>query len=130
MASGLAWQSRNRPTAPFLTRDYVHLVADFIGVPATQLADNALLSGLLVAAASAAGVNATELPMLRDRQKGGLTAVLLHDDCHITVHAVPERQLLLVDVLAPRGLDGARALDVFARRLTAREIKRDSRERG
>ena len=75
-------------------------------------------------------MNATELPMLRDRQKGGLTAVLLHDDCHIAVHAVPERQLLLVDVLAPRGLDGARALDVFARRLTAREIKRDSRERG
>jgi S-adenosylmethionine/arginine decarboxylase-like enzyme len=129
MASGLAWQSRTRP--PFaLTRDYVHHVADFIGVPSTQLADQALLSGLLVAAASAAGVNAIGLPTVRERQGGGVTAALLHDDCHITIHAIPERQLLLVDVLAPRGLDGSRAVDVLARRLTAREVKRDSRERG
>lgn len=113
-----------------MTRDYVHFVADFIGVPSTQLADNALLSGLLVAAASAVGVNAIGLPTLRERQGGGVTAALLHDDCHITIHAIPERQLLLVDVLAPRGLDGARAVDVLARRLTAREIKRESRERG
>ena len=113
-----------------LPRDYIHFVADFIGVPISQLADTALVSGLVVAAASAAGVNAIGMPTLRERKAGGLSATLLHDDCHITVHAVPERELLLVDVLAPRTLDGDRALDVFARRLTAREIKRDSRERG
>ena len=113
-----------------MPRDYVLHVADFLGVPASQLADRSLLSGLLIAAASAAGVNAVELPALRERQGGGLTAALLHDDCHITVHALPERELLLVDVLVPRAVDGARALDVFARRLTAREIKRDTRERG
>ena len=113
-----------------MPRDYVHLVADFLGVPAMQLADTTLVSGLLVAAASAAGVNAAGMPTLRTRQSGGLAATLLHDDCHITVHAFPERELLLVDILAPRSLDGSRALDVFARRLTAREIKRDARERG
>jgi S-adenosylmethionine/arginine decarboxylase-like enzyme len=113
-----------------LSRDYVHLIADFLGVPAAQLGDNALVSGLLIAAAGAAGVNASEMPTLRIRHSGGLTAALLQDECHITVHSFPERELLLVDVLVPRGVDGALALDVFARRLTAREIKRDSRERG
>jgi S-adenosylmethionine/arginine decarboxylase-like enzyme len=113
-----------------VSSDYVHLVADFIGVPSNQLSDNALLSGLIVAAASAAGVNAIGMPTLRERHGGGITAALLHDDCHITLHAIPERQLLLVDVLAPRGIDGTRAVDVLVRRLTAREVKRDTRERG
>jgi hypothetical protein len=61
-----------------LARDYVHHVADFVGVPAAQFGDSAFVSGLLIAAASAAGVSAIGL----------------------------------------------------ARRLTAREIHRDARERG
>jgi S-adenosylmethionine/arginine decarboxylase-like enzyme len=112
-----------------LSREFQHIVADFLGVPANQLADRALISGLVVAAASAAGMNSGGLPTLRDRRSGGLTAALLHDDCHITVHAVPERELLLVDVLAPRTIDVTRAIDVFARRLTARHVHRDTRDR-
>lgn len=122
--------ARRVPTLTRLSGDYVHIVADFVGVPVQQLADRALLSGLLIAAASAAGVNPIGLPAMRERTAGGLAASLLHDDCHIIVHAVPERELLLVDVLAPRALDGARAVDVFARRLAAREVRRDTRERG
>ena len=112
-----------------LPREYQHIVADFHGVPANQLADRALISGLVVAAASAAGMNASGVPTMRERKSGGLTAALLHDDCHITVHAVPERELLLVDVLAPRTLDASRAVDVFARRLAARNVHRDARDR-
>lgn len=112
-----------------LSRDYQHIVADFHGVPANQLADRALISGLVVAAASAAGMNASGLPTMRDRTAGGLIAALLHDDCHITVHAVPEKELLLVDVLAPRSIDVSRAVDVFARRLAARSVHRDVRDR-
>lgn len=112
-----------------LSREYQHLTADFLGVPANQLADRALISGLVVAAASAAGMHAGGIPTMRDRSAGGLTAALLHDDCHITVHAVPERELLLVDVLAPRAIDASRAVDVFARRLTARNVHRDARDR-
>ena len=125
------WTARWNPTAGTLTlsRDYQHIVADFIGVPSNQLADRALISGLVVAAASAAGMNAAGVPIMRERKAGGITAAVLHDDCHITVHAVPERELLLVDVLAPRGLDASRAIDVFARRLTARNVHRDARDR-
>jgi S-adenosylmethionine/arginine decarboxylase-like enzyme len=112
-----------------LSRDYVHIVADFVGVPANQLADRALVSGLIVAAASAAGMNVPGVPTMRERKSGGLAAALLHDDCHITVHAVPERELLLLDVLAPKSIDASRAIDVFARRLTARHVHRDARER-
>jgi S-adenosylmethionine decarboxylase len=121
-----------RPSAGALTRlprDYQHIIADFTGVPANQLADRALISGLVVAAASAAGINVAGLPTMRERKAGGLTAALLHDDCHITVHAIPERELLLVDVLAPRTIDVSRAVDVFARRLTARNVHRDARDR-
>jgi hypothetical protein len=35
----------------------------------------------------------------------------------------------LVDVLAPRAIDASRAIDVFARRLTARHVHRDARDR-
>ena len=107
----------------------MHIVADFVGVPANQLADRTLVSGLVVAAAGAAGLNAPGVPTMRERQAGGLTAALLHDDCHITVHAIPERELLLLDVLAPKGIDVTRAIDVFARRLTARHVHKDARER-
>jgi S-adenosylmethionine/arginine decarboxylase-like enzyme len=111
-------------------RDYVHILADFVGVPPAQLSDRALMSGLLIAAASAAGMNVNGIPTVRDRKSGGLSAVLVHDDCHITAQSVPERELLLVDVLAPKLVDGRRALDVFARRLTAREMHSHSHERG
>lgn len=107
----------------------MHIVADFVGVPANQLSDRTLVSGLIVAAAGAAGMNAPGVPTMRERQAGGLTAALLHDDCHITVHAIPERELLLLDVLAPKGIDATRAVDVFARRLTARHVHKDARER-
>jgi S-adenosylmethionine/arginine decarboxylase-like enzyme len=121
-----------RPSAGVLTRvprEYQHIIADFFGVPANQLADRSLISGLVVAAASAAGMNVAGVPTMRERKAGGLTAALLHDDCHITVHAVPERELLLVDILAPRTIDVSRAVDVFARRLTARNVHRDARDR-
>src|SRR5207237_10288072 len=101
----------------------------FLGVPSNQLADRALISGLVVAAASAAGMNAPGLPTMRERKAGGITAALLHDDCHITVHAIPERELLLVDVLAPRAIDASRAIDLVARPPAAPRVRRDERER-
>jgi S-adenosylmethionine/arginine decarboxylase-like enzyme len=107
-----------------------HLVADFVGVPPQQLRDGALLHGLLIAAAGAAGLNAIGLPVARSRPDGGVGLMLLLDDYHIAAHAVPERQVLLLDVLAGSAADARRALDVFARRLTSREIRSDTRERG
>ena len=109
---------------------FAHVVADFIGVPVAQLRDASLLSGLLVAAAGAAGLPVIGTPIVRERHRGGVAAILLLDGCHLAAHTFPERGLLLLDVLAGDDHHGERALDVFARRLSAREIRRDVRLRG
>ena len=110
--------------------EFAHVVADFVGVPAKQLGDQSLLCGLLVAAAGAAGLPVMGSPIVRTRHTGGIAAILLLDGCHIAVHSFPERELLLLDVLTGEEHNGERALEVFARRLTAREIRRDTRTRG
>ena len=109
---------------------FTHLVADFHGVAPAQLRDGALVSGLLIAAAGAAGFSAMGAPLVRHLPHDGVAALLLLDTCHMSVHTVPERGLLLLDVLAPAAHDARKALDVFARRLSAREIRSDQRARG
>ena len=109
---------------------FSHLVADFIGVPAPQLRDGTLLRGLLIAAAGAAGFSAPEAPLVRQLPSDGLACLLLLDGCHISVHTFPERQVMLLDVLALATHDPRKALDVFARRVEATEIRSETRSRG
>ncbi len=109
---------------------FAHLVADVFGTPAAQLRDHGLVSGLMIAAAGAAGFSAMGVPVFRRLPNDGVAGLLLLDGCHIAVHTFPERELLLLDVLAPATHDVTKALDVFARRLSAREIRTDVRARG
>jgi S-adenosylmethionine/arginine decarboxylase-like enzyme len=106
-----------------------HLSAEFIGVPANQLRDGTLISGLMIAAASAIGFSSAGLPAVRD-ESGGLSAALLFESGHMVVHAVPERQTLLIDVVSPVSHDCRKAVDVFSRRLTPRDVKTVVRSRG
>lgn len=107
-----------------------HLSAEFIGVPADQLRDGTLISGLLIAAASAAGFSSFGMPALRDETAGSVSAALLLESGHIVVHAVPARQTLLLDVLSPASHDCRKAVDVFTRRLSSRDVKTLVRARG
>ena len=111
---------------------YTHLTAEFSGVPAEQLNDSTLLGGLLIAAASAASFSPLGVPVVRayPGASGGISAVLLLEHAHLAIHAVPERQTLLFDAVAPASHDFRKALDVFSRRLTARDITSESRGRG
>jgi S-adenosylmethionine decarboxylase len=109
---------------------YTHLIADLLGVPAAQLRDATLLSGLLIAAAGAAGFTTVGTPLVRQLPSDDVAGVLLLDGCHIAVHAFPKRELLLLDVLALGTSDPRKALDVFARRLTPRTIHSETRPRG
>lgn len=109
---------------------FVHLVADFIEVPPAQLRDASMLTGLLIAAAGAAGFSAMGTPQVRRLPHDGLAALLLLDGCHMSVHTFPDRALMLLDVLALATHDPRKALDVFARRVAAREIHSDQRARG
>jgi S-adenosylmethionine decarboxylase len=107
-----------------------HVSADLTGVGSGALRDAPLLSGLLIAAASAAGLNAAAAPVVRTGTGGGVSAVLLLDPCHVSVHSLPDRGLALVDVLAPDAVHAAKALDVFVRRLVPSNVKSETRMRG
>jgi S-adenosylmethionine/arginine decarboxylase-like enzyme len=110
---------------------YSHLTAQFRGVPIEQLRDTTLLGGLLIAAASAGGFSPIGVPAVKQRTgDGAVSAVLLLEGAHLTLHALPERQTLLFDMVAPPSHDFRKVMDVFARRLTARDITSDTRTRG
>jgi S-adenosylmethionine decarboxylase len=107
-----------------------HASADLAGVGSGALRDAALLSGLLIAAAGAAGLNAAGVPIVRTAPAGGISAVLLLDPCHVSIHSLPERGLALVDVLARDAAGAAKALDVFVRRLAPTTVTSETRMRG
>lgn len=120
-------RSDQRPAAP----THAQLSAEFTGVPVEQLRDATLLVGLLIAAASAGGFSPSGLPVVREhKSSGSVSAVLLLDDAHLVLHSVPSSRTLLLDLLAPTSHDFRKVLDVFARRLTARDVKSETRGRG
>ena len=107
-----------------------HVSADLTGVGSGALRDSALLSGLLIAAAGAAGLSAVGAPIVRSVPSGGISAVLLLDPCHVSVHSLPERGIALVDVLARDTAGAQKALEVFVRRLAPAAVTSDTRMRG
>jgi S-adenosylmethionine decarboxylase len=112
------------------TRSLTHLAADLSGVASGALRDATLLSGLLIAAASAAGFNTAAAPVVRTGSAGGVAAILLLDPGHLSVHSFPDRGLALVDVIAHDATSATKALEVFVRRLVPTNVGSDTRLRG
>jgi S-adenosylmethionine/arginine decarboxylase-like enzyme len=108
----------------------VHRTADFRGVTSPILRDGAALSGLLLSAAGAAGLSTAEPPMVRELPRDGLAVILLLDLGHATVHTLPARETLLLDLLVPAGRDPQKAVDVFSRKLGAGEARGSRLDRG
>jgi S-adenosylmethionine decarboxylase len=109
---------------------FTHVIADLTGVAAAALRDPATLTGLLIAAAGAAGFTTTGAPVVRHLPDDGVAAVLFLDACHMTLYSLPARELLLLDILAPASRDASKALDVFTRRLAPRAVRTEVRTRG
>jgi S-adenosylmethionine decarboxylase len=107
-----------------------HISADLSGVGTGPLRDERLLSGLLIAAAGAGGLNAVGSPIVHIAPSGDVSALLLLDPCHVSIHSLPERGLALVDVLAADAAGAAKALDVFVRRLVPTAVTSETRMRG
>ncbi|HJR40878.1 MAG TPA: S-adenosylmethionine decarboxylase [Gemmatimonadaceae bacterium] len=105
-------------------------MADLSGVSPAQLRDTALLSGLLIAGAGGAGFATVGTPVVYTRPNDSVAGVLVLDSCHIALHSFPERELLLLDILAPASHDGRKVIDVFTRRLTPRGIRSEMLPRG
>jgi S-adenosylmethionine/arginine decarboxylase-like enzyme len=114
-----------------LSDGFTHLIADFIGVNPAFLRDGSMITGLLIAAASAAGFAAIGNPLVRQATDESVSAVLMLDNAsRLSVQTMPARSVLLFDLLSPASHDGRRALDVFVRRLSAKEVRSDQRQRG
>ena len=109
---------------------YTHLTADFLGVAVAKLDDQSLVSGLVIAAAGAVGLNPAGAPVVRALPDGVVAGLLMIDGCHIVAHAFPARELLLLDILATAQHDTRKAVEVFTRRLGAREVRSEIRARG
>jgi S-adenosylmethionine/arginine decarboxylase-like enzyme len=109
---------------------FSHLSADFLGALPSQIGDTALISGLLVASAGAAGLTTMGTPVVRKLPGDAVSVVLLLDDCHMIAHTFPSQHLLLLDIVTAAAHDAQKALDVFTRRLTAREVRCEKRARG
>ena len=114
------------PPPPEIT----HLTADFIGASAQQLGDQSLISGILVSAAGASGMKASGPPTVIAHPDGGLSVILPLDGCHMSVHTMPSRELAILDVIALPPHDPRRALDVIARKLTAKSVRAEQKTRG
>jgi S-adenosylmethionine/arginine decarboxylase-like enzyme len=109
---------------------YTHLSADFLGVAPAKLADQGLVSGLVIAAAGAVGLNPVGAPVVRTLPEGVVAGLLMIDGCHIFAHGFPAHGMLLLDILATAQHDVQKAVDVFTRRLGAREVRSETRTRG
>ncbi|HEY3288030.1 MAG TPA: S-adenosylmethionine decarboxylase [Gemmatimonadaceae bacterium] len=107
-----------------------HDAADFRGVPASLLRDQASLSGLLIAAAGAAGLTTVEPPLVRSLPRGGLVILLLLDIGHVTLHTVPDEGVLALDLLVSAAKDARKAIDVVTRRLALRAVRATHSDRG
>jgi S-adenosylmethionine decarboxylase len=118
------------PSPPSHEHQLTHVVADLTGVAAAALRDAGSLTGLLIAAAGAAGFSTIGAPVVRQLPNGGVAAVLFLDACHITLHTLPDNEILLLDILCPASRDAQKALDVFTRRLAPKALRSEARSRG
>ena len=116
--------------SPGNDHQFTHITADLTGVAAPSLRDATALTGLLIAAAGAAGFATIGAPVVRQLPDGVVTAVLILDAGYITLRTLPDREMLLLDILASATRDSQKALDVFTRRLAPKKLRSETRTRG
>lgn len=111
---------------------FAHGFADLSGIPGDRLGDPQALSGLLLAAANAAGLNPADPPVVKSGTTG-TTALLICRGGHVALHAVPADGVCYADIagLGGEGSGGAiqpsRGLEVIVKRLGARGVRSASR---
>jgi S-adenosylmethionine/arginine decarboxylase-like enzyme len=111
-------------------KSHVHALCDLTGIDRNRLRDPGLLAGLLIAAAGAIGAATLAPPSVQQQPDDRINCVLLLDSGHLALHALPDRGLLMLDVLASSAHDVQRAVEVFRRRLVPAGIAQEQRARG
>jgi S-adenosylmethionine/arginine decarboxylase-like enzyme len=107
---------------------FEHVFADLGGIPTGRLADAQALSGLLLSAANAAGLNPAAPPTVLTGPQS-IAAVLVCHGGHVAMHAVPAAGLCFADVAGVAVAHPQRGLDVIIKRLGALQVRTDARRR-
>ena len=107
----------------------VHVCADLSGVSGSRLSDTQGLGALLLAAENAAGMHPVVPPVVQSGPHG-VAAVLACHGGHVAIHALPDAGVCFADIAAVGAGQPQRGLDVVIRRLAAREVRTDARQRG
>jgi S-adenosylmethionine/arginine decarboxylase-like enzyme len=94
------------------------LCVELEGIPGATLGDQAGLSGVTIAAAGAIGLSPYGAPIARSGPQGTIVALLCHGG-HVVLHALPEQNMCLVDIVARGPVPIERGIDVIALRLGA-----------
>jgi len=105
-----------------------HAFADLSGIAPDRLRDAQGLAAVLLAAANAAGLHPAGTPQVHDGPKG-VAAVLVCHGGHVALHALPDVGVCFADVAGIGAVRPQRALDVLVKRLAAREVRTDARQR-
>ncbi len=97
---------------------FSHHITELPNLSGQRLAEEATLSAVAIAAASAVGLVPYGTPLARSGPRGTAVALLAHGG-HLVLHAVPEEGKCLVDLVSPKPMDPARALEILVRRLSS-----------
>lgn len=97
---------------------FVHHHTELTALGSPRLADPDLLAGLVIAAASAVGLQGHAPPMARSGPRG-VAVVLVGHGGHLALHTIPEEGRAVVDLVAPAPANPQRAVEIIVRRLTA-----------
>ena len=95
----------------------MHVVIDGFGGDATLLGDRALVLGLLERLPGEIGMTPISEPHIHDfrgKKIGdwGVCGLVFIAESHISVHTMPARQIVLVDIFSCRGFEDAKAVDL------------------
>ena len=96
---------------------FSHHITELSNLSGQRLAEEATLSAVAIAAASALGLIPYGTPLARTGPRGTAVALLGHGG-HLVLHAVPEEGKCLVDLVSPHEFDPKKAIEILIRRLS------------
>lgn len=101
-----------------MRQTFHQLCVELDGIPGAALGDESGLCGVTIAAAGAIGLSPYGAPLARSGPQGTIVALLCHGG-HVVLHALPEEDVCLVDIVARSPEPIERGIDVIALRLGA-----------
>lgn len=96
---------------------FVHHHTELTALGGPKLADPDALAGLVIAAASAVGLQGHGPPVARSGPRG-VAVVLVGHGGHLALHTIPDEGRAILDLVVPAPATPQRAVEIITRRLT------------